>query len=221
MLLNNLILRNRTKNFKSLKKSLWSPRIMAGRLLSRLQATFWIQLKKCKKWFYFCHLNPKKDIVIFLKFQIYYFASGNFKVNTINVKILTNQDVIFWVKGWNKWVRLKKNNLYYDLKLYNHCKPKPATRGGTQRMSEATIEQLRAGGTGGAGVGRSVNPISTRGADYVHHNTFCPSSFSDRPPAQIERQAGLKSASSSQAPYIDWIKTNVSWVLVGLQFRQH
>ena len=37
--------------------------------------------------------------------------------------------------------------LNHDLKLHNHCKPKPATRGGTQRMSEATIEQLRAGGT--------------------------------------------------------------------------
>ena len=30
------------------------------------------------------------------------------------------------------------------------CKPKPATRGGTQRMSEATIEQLRASGPCGA-----------------------------------------------------------------------
>ena len=37
------------------------------------------------------------------------------------------------------------------------------------------------GGAGGAAAppdfGRSVNPISTRGADYAHHSTTCPPGF--------------------------------------------
>ena len=38
--------------------------------------------------------------------------------------------------------------------------------------------------SGGAGghvpvFGRTVNPISTRGADYAHHSTKCPPGFSD------------------------------------------
>ena len=43
------------------------------------------------------------------------------------------------------------------------------------------IRDAARGGAGGAAAppdfGRSVNPISTGGADYVHHSTTCPPGF--------------------------------------------
>ena len=46
-----------------------------------------------------------------------------------------------------------------------------------------TSQSRRKGGTLGASAppmfGRTVNPISTRGADYAHHSTSSPPGFSD------------------------------------------
>ena len=54
---------------------------------------------------------------------------------------------------------------------------------------------VASGGAGGAIVspvfGQTVNPISTRGADYAHHSTTSPPGFSDIATALSERPKPL------------------------------
>ena len=67
----------------------------------------------------------------------------------------------------------------------------------------------RAVGAGGGGAGamvppdfdRSVNPISTRGLDYAHHITTCPSRFLGLPEAQMNIGVHLHSLLKIFKPY--------------------
>ena len=49
--------------------------------------------------------------------------------------------------------------------------------------SKLVLRPVLSGGRGGHApppvFGRTVNPISTRGTDYAHHSTECPTGFSD------------------------------------------
>ena len=48
-------------------------------------------------------------------------------------------------------------------------------------------------------IGRSVNPISTREADYANHMTTCPTRFADLP-ISLDRQTPVKEIAFANEP---------------------